>query len=380
MCTQVQHNIYKTMVDVYFKHSQYDDPGLKQTIFEMMDAMGGETIYPGAMVIIKPNLLMTAGPERGIITHPRIVRYVAEYVIDKGCRPVVSDSPPMGSFEKILSQGGYIEALAGLDVVLRPFRESVQVDIGEPFGAIEIAKEVMEAQCVINLAKLKTHAQMLMTLGVKNMFGCIIGLRKPEWHLKAGTDRELFARLLVQIYEAVSPAMTIIDGILALEGQGPGKGGTPREMNLLVGSQNAIAADMAISGVVGLDPQGLLTHQAASQLQRVPRQIHVHGGYHILSDFCFPEIGSMAVGPEFLHGFIRRQVLQKPVSDNQKCKLCGDCWRYCPVKAIDHHIKGVRYNYDTCIRCYCCLEICPYGAISIKVPLLGKILQGTGLI
>ncbi len=363
------------MVDVYFRHTHYDDSDLKQIVFDMMNAMGGDSIPVGAKVIIKPNFLLAAGPDKGVTTHPSILRCVAEFIIDKGCKPVISDSPPIGSFEKILSKGGYVKALSGLDVVFRPFRESAKIDIGEPFGVVDIAKDVLDADVVINLAKLKTHAQMLLTLGVKNIFGCVIGLKKPEWHFRAGTDREMFARLLVQIYQAVSPTMTIIDGVLALEGQGPGKSGTPRELNLLAGSQNAIAADVAISNVLGLEPQDLLTNKAARQLQLIPEDIHVHGEFNILSDFNFPEMGSLAIGPEILHGFMRKYVLQKPVSDNEKCKLCGECWRYCPVKAISHHIKGIRFNYDSCIRCYCCLEICPYGAVTIKEPLLGRLFR-----
>jgi len=363
------------MADVYFKQTRYDDSDLKQLVFEMMNAMGGNAISAGAKVVIKPNFLLAAGPDKGVTTHPSVIRYVSEFVIDKGCKPVISDSPPIGSFERILSKGGYVRALSGLDVVFRPFRESVKIDIGEPFGVVDIAKEAIEADLVINLAKLKTHAQMLLTLGVKNIFGCVIGLKKPEWHFRAGTDREMFARLLVQIYTAVNPSMTIIDGILALEGQGPGKSGTPRELNLLAGSQNAIAADMVISNVLGLDPRDLLTNRAAGQLQLIPENIHVHGEFNILDDFNFPEMGPVSIGPGILNGFMRKHVLQKPVSDNQKCRLCGDCWRYCPVKAIDHHIKGIRFKYNTCIRCYCCMEICPYGAITIKEPLLGKLFR-----
>jgi uncharacterized protein (DUF362 family)/Pyruvate/2-oxoacid:ferredoxin oxidoreductase delta subunit len=367
--------IRETMADVYFRHTHYEDPRLKRVVFDMMTAMGGDTVSAGTRVLIKPNFLMAAAPDRGITTHPTILRHVSEFIIDKGCRPVISDSPPIGSFDRILSKGGYVKALSGLDVVLKPFGESVKMDIGEPFGVIDIAKEVIEADMVINLAKLKTHAQMLLTLGVKNIFGCVIGLKKPEWHFRAGTDRDMFARLLVQIYKAVSPAMTIIDGVLALEGQGPGKSGTPRKLNLLAGSQDAIAADMVISRVLGLEPRELLTHKAAEKLKLVPEDIHVHGDFNILNDFRFPEMGSMRIGPEFLHKFMRKYVLQKPVSDNRKCKLCGDCWRYCPVKAIDRHIKGIRFNYDTCIRCYCCLEICPYGAITAKEPLLGRLFR-----
>jgi len=368
------------MVDVYFQHCHYDDPNLKQTVFEMMDAMGGHSIRSDSRIIIKPNLLLAADPDLAVNTHPMVVRHVTEYVIEKGFRPVISDSPPTGSFEQILSQGGYIKALSGLDVVFRPFRESIKTDIGEPFGVIELAKEVLEADYVINLAKLKTHAHMLLSLGIQNMFGTVVGPRKSEWQLKAGTDRDLLARLFVQINTAVRPAMTIIDGILALEGMGPGLSGTPRELNLLVGSRDALSADMAVCNVVGLELQAMRTHEAARQLNALPENIHIHGQFHILNDFKFPHLGSMHAGPELLNGFMRKHVLQKPVCNNQKCKLCGDCWRYCPVKAIDHHIKGIRYNYNVCIRCYCCLEICPYGAITIKEPLTGKVLERMGAV
>ena len=205
------------MVDVLFKNTSYVAIDLKDTLYEIMDGAGGDRIQPGDRVLIKPNFLMPAGPERAITTHPLVLKAVVEYVLEKGAKTVVSDSPGMGSFEKILRKGGYLEATGGLDVIFRPFRESMGVDIGEPFGVINLAREALQSDFVINLAKLKTHAQMLLTLGVKNMFGCVVGLKKPEWHLKAGTDRAMFARLLVQICRAVAPGITIVDGMTPTE-------------------------------------------------------------------------------------------------------------------------------------------------------------------
>ena len=366
------------MVDVLFRRASYEDSNLNAVIFEILDATGAGEIQKGSKVLIKPNLLLPAAPDQGITTHPAVVRAVTEYVIEKGGHPIISDSPAMGSFRKILIKGGYADALEGLKVTIKAFKESVKVDIGEPFGTIDMAKEVFESEMIINLAKLKTHAKMLLTLGVKNLFGCIIGLRKPEWHLRAGTDREMFARLLVQIYQAIRPEITIVDGVLAMEGQGPGKSGTPRELSLLVGSKDAIAADMAIASVLGLDPATLYTNKMAKEMNLSPQAININGNFNILNDFDFPDIGPLTLGPDFLHRFVRRYVLQKPVVDNKVCKLCGECWRYCPVKAIDHHIKGIKYDYNNCIRCYCCLEICPHGAIRIKEPLIGKIVRSVG--
>lgn len=363
------------MADVLFKHTSYLAADLGDIIHEILDGAGGDRIQPGMRVLIKPNLLLPARPERAVTTHPLVVKAVVEYVLEKGARPAVADSPGMGSFEKILRKGGYLDATGGLDVVFRPFRDAVKVDIGEPFGKISLAREAIQSDLVISLAKLKTHAQMLLTLGVKNMFGCVVGLKKPEWHLKAGTDRAVFARLLVQICRAVAPCITLVDGIAALEGQGPGKSGTPRDLGLIAGSRNAYALDMTLSRVLGLDPAMLPTHRAAQELNLLPESIKLKGRFHVLDDFAFPDLGPLNLGPKMLHGFMRRNILQKPVGNNKACKLCGECWKVCPAKAIAHNIKGIRFNYNACIRCYCCLEICPHGVIRMHEPLLGKLVR-----
>lgn len=215
------------MPPVLVRKAAYESPALRALIFEMLEAAGGEEIHAGSRVLIKPNLLAPATPPQAILTHPRIVRFAAEYVLEKGARPLIADSPAIGSFEKILRMSGIRDALQGLDCECRPFEHSLRVDIGGPFGAIAIAEEALRADVIVNLAKLKTHSQMLLTLAVKNLFGCIIGYRKPEWHLRAGSDPQTFARLLVRICRTLRPSVNLIDGILALEGDGPGRGGCP---------------------------------------------------------------------------------------------------------------------------------------------------------
>ena len=200
-----------------------------------------------------------------MLTHPLIVRAAAEYVLQKGGLPLISDSPAMGTFERVLKESGIREALKGLDVECREFKRSVVVDVGPPFNKIEIAEDAMNADVVLNLPKLKTHTQMLLTLGVKNLFGCVVGLRKPEWHFRTGVDREMFARLLVRIYRAVSPAVTLLDGILAMEGQGPGKGGRPRHLGMLMAGADAVAVDMTVCRMLGLAPDSLLTNRMAAE-------------------------------------------------------------------------------------------------------------------
>ena len=185
---------------------------------------------------------------------------MVEYVLEKGALPQISDSPAMGSFERVLRESGTREALKGLPVVCKPFETSRSVDIGPPFGRIDIAEDALSADVIINLPKLKTHNLTGLTLGVKNLFGCIVGLKKPEWHVRMGTNVEMLCRLFVLIHERLRPAMTLLDGIMALEGQGPGRSGTPRHVGLLMGSTDTYALDEAACHLVGADP-GPVAHQ-----------------------------------------------------------------------------------------------------------------------
>jgi uncharacterized protein (DUF362 family)/Pyruvate/2-oxoacid:ferredoxin oxidoreductase delta subunit len=357
------------MPKIIVTRSLYEYERLKSCIFEMLDKLSGNAVGSGKKIIIKPNFLAPASPASAIITHPFIVKAVAEYVIDKGARPVISDSQAVGSFSRILEKGGYTDALKGMDVEFREFKKSARVNIGGPFGKIEIAEDALEADVLINCPKLKTHCQMLMTLGVKNIFGCVVGLRKPEWHLRAGVDREMFARLLVQIYAAVKPDITILDGILAMQGQGPGRSGKPRELNVLMAGDDAVALDMAVCRMFGLDPHILLTNRIASEMGLAP-DYELEGELPQINDFRLPLMTPLVFGPPALHGMARKHILQRPVVNNNLCRMCGECGKYCPAKAIADEGARIKFDYDKCIRCYCCIEVCPHGALETKESLL----------
>jgi uncharacterized protein (DUF362 family)/ferredoxin-like protein FixX len=354
---------------VLFQKADYHLASLRPAVSGMLDRIGSLCIAGGMQVLIKPNLLVPAKPQQAVTTHPLVLRTVAEYVLAKGGRPLIADSPGMGSFERLLREGGYLEALEGLDVEVRPFRETLKVDIGEPFGRIDIAREALASDVVINLPKLKTHSMMRLTLGVKNLFGCIVGLAKPEWHMRSGVDRRMFARLLVQIARTVNPAATLVDGILGMEGQGPGKSGTPRFLGILAAGRSLPAVDMALCRMVGLQPEELPTHQAAVELGLLPQSVFIEGGVSPVSAFKVPVLSPLTFGPQCFQSLIRKHLVQRPVADADTCRLCGACWRYCPAKAITPSVDVVRFNYDRCIRCYCCVEICPHGALkAVETP------------
>ena len=348
---------------VYFSRCDYDLPALRRALGEMFDRIGVTGLGRGSQVLIKPNFLAPARPERAMTTHPLVVRAAAEYALQRGARVLVADSPGMGSFDRLLREGGYADALKGLDVEAHAFKQTVPVDIGAPFGRIEIAREAVEADVVVNLPKLKTHAQMLLTLGVKNLFGCIVGLKKPEWHMRSGVDRRLFARLLVQIHRAIGPSVTLVDGILGMEGQGPGRSGSPRAFGVLVGSASAPAADAAICRFLGLSPEELPTHRAAEALGLAAADVEIRGDFRPVAGVRLPVLAPLTFGPRPLKRLMRRHLVQRPAADPRLCRMCGECWRLCPAKAITPHDRRIRFDYDRCIRCYCCVEMCPHGAL-----------------
>ncbi len=356
------------MSRVIVRPSKYDD-ALTPLFCDMMTVLGGDRIQRGSRVLIKPNLLSPAFPEQALLTHPTVIRAAVAYVLGRDAEPVVADSPAVGSFEKILRDGGIRAALQGLDVEIRPFRESVKTDVGAPFGRIEMAADALAADFVINLPKLKTHGQMLLTLGVKNMFGCIVGFRKPEWHMRAGVDREMFARLLVQICRRIHPSFTILDGILAMEGEGPGKSGTPRPLGILIGGEDPFAVDEAVCRMIGLDPQRLPTLRAARALGLTGGILEIDGSLPAVGGFKLPVAAPLVYGPGRLQRFIRRHVVQRPVADGSVCTLCGECGKFCPARAISLTGRALHFDYDRCIRCYCCIEICPRGALrAVETP------------
>lgn len=361
---------------VLIRKSSYSYEILKPQIFDLLDRLGGLRMAAGSRVLIKPNLLTNATPQQAILTHPSVVRAAVEYTLEHGARPLLADSPALGSFNKILRQSGIQEALADLDVECRPFQDSVKIDIGEPFGFIDVAREAVESDFIINLPKFKTHGQMLLTLGVKNLFGCIVGFRKPEWHMKTGVNRPLFARLLVQLYQKLQPDFTILDGILALEGEGPGKSGTPIHLGLLLGSDNAPALDRTVCRLLNLEPDVVPVLKAAREAGLLEEQPSIDGPEEPITSFHLPPSStSLLYGPEFLQRIIRLHFLPRPVVEAALCRHCGACWTICPAKAISENSRPLSFNYDRCIRCCCCIEVCPHGALHTVDPLPGRLIR-----
>lgn len=364
--------VKKNSMRVIAKMASYDYNSLREKVFSILDSLRTKS-WKHKKVLVKPNLLLPAPPDQAICTHPILIRLVCEYVLECGAHPVVGDSPATGSFQEILKITKLEETLKGLPVACSPFTVSTWVDCGPPFGLVELARDVLEADVVINLPKLKTHSQMLLTLAVKNLFGCVVGYRKVEWHLKAGVDRDLFALLLLSIAQRIAPEVNLLDGIVALEGEGPGKRGKPRHLGVIIGAGNTIALDLAVSRMLRIPLHNVPVLRVAEKLDLIRGDLHVDGDLPTVKDFVLPPMEPTLWGSGFIKNVLRHLLLDRPQPDPEKCTLCGECMHICPAQAIEMGENRVIITYDKCIRCYCCIEVCPMAAMAKRERLPSRI-------
>lgn len=363
----------------------YDYGRVLKAVRESVNLLGGmgRFVKPGQKVLLKPNFLVSSTPERGVTTHPMVVKAVMEMVREAGGIPFVGDSPSFGTAHGVAARAGIASVAEEMGCPIVDFREAVMVRTPDDFmfRRFEVAREAVESHVVINLPKIKTHGQMLLTLGVKNMFGCVPGTRKAAWHLKAGIDRTYFARMLLELYAVLKPDLTIMDGIIAMEGNGPSAGRT-RPLDMVLAGTDCVSLDSTVTHLLGLPRNRLWTTRAAIESRTgiaEPNSIEVLGASPetlVVSHFKFPEAGDVAWGlPGFMKGLLKNTLLPRPVIDRSKCNECLNCVEVCPPKAMKKGAGGMVINSDKCIRCFCCQEVCPEGAIEIRASILSRILD-----
>jgi len=255
----------------------YQPDSLGSALDHLLQSLGGLATYvkPGDRVLLKPNLLTGSRPGKEAITRPEVVAAVAQRVQAAGGTPFLGDSPAFGSAAGVAKAGGYLPWLEALDVPIVELHGKRYAVANDRFAHLRLSKEAMEADVVINLPKVKSHLQLTVTLGVKNLFGCVPGKMKAWWHMEAGKDRDRFGEMLVETAQAIAPSLTIIDGILGHEGNGP-SGGEPRHLGLLGASTNVFALDRALVEVLGVDPEAVPTIAAAQRLGLQPSLDIVH--------------------------------------------------------------------------------------------------------
>ncbi|AFY39658.1 hypothetical protein Lepto7376_3455 [[Leptolyngbya] sp. PCC 7376] len=234
----------------------YELDQLRQSLETLLEPLGGMAAFvkPGDRVLLKPNMLTGARPTKECTTRKEIVYCVAQMVMDAGGKPFIGDSPAFGSAHGVAKQNGYLELLEELNIPLIEFHGKRYETESDNYKNLRLSKEAMEADVVINLPKVKSHIQLTMTLGVKNLFGCVPGKMKAWWHMEAGKEPETFADMLIETAKAIAPDLTIIDGIIGHEGNGP-SGGEPKDLGVLGASADVFALDRAMVDILGVDPE-----------------------------------------------------------------------------------------------------------------------------
>lgn len=367
--------------------------GAIRALVEQMGGMG-RFVRPGERIVLKANLLRAAPPESAICTHPAVVEAVAKLVKEAGGTPVICDSPGGALHKEAVLRSLYektgmaaVAAAAGAELSMDSSTRTVSLPEGKVLRQAEIITPVAEADGVIDLCKMKTHVLMSMTGAVKNLFGVIPGLSKVGYHA-THPDHATFADVLLDLTGYVKPRLSLMDGILAMEGDGPGSSGTPRQAGLLLAAANPLALDTAAGAIMNLPRQDNPVLLAAERRGLTPcrmEDVELIGGTVEelrMADYKFPAstksnlmdfLGPLARPAERL---CKKALSQTPRIDGAKCVGCGICAKSCPGQAIAMTAPGkkARISQKACIHCYCCHELCPQKAVELHQSWLGRLL------
>lgn len=359
--------------------SSYQAAELAAVVARQLYALGvDQAIKPGMQVVIKPNLVIRSGPEEAIITHPHVVAAVGCFVQKCGGDVLIAESPggkyTPAAMKALFAGCGYTEMAEANGFLLYTACESKQVSLPEAkiCHNIFVVSPFLEADYIIDIAKLKTHGMMGLSGAVKNLFGTVPGLKKPELHCRF-PNKEDFADMLLDLCQFTSPDLCIIDAVDTMEGNGP-TGGSKRFVGAVLASKSPYAADLAAAKLIGLKPVELWTVQQSivRGLLQNPDNLQILGdSIEDLAVTGFLPARSSSVdfvdrAPKLLRPLLKKLATPLPRVRKSLCIGCGKCAESCPQKVID--LKNGKADIRTkgCIHCFCCHEMCPLHVIDIK--------------
>jgi uncharacterized protein (DUF362 family)/Pyruvate/2-oxoacid:ferredoxin oxidoreductase delta subunit len=334
----------------------------------------------GARVLVKPNMLGPYPPDKAVTTHPSLVSAVVDYLLQSGAKPMVGDNPGAqgyGMNERCGEVSGMASSSRGCFVNLSA--APVEINMRSGFtGKVVVSRAVLEADLVISLPKLKTHAQVILTGALKNTFGYLVGADKCRMHSIARSGKA-FGEILVDIFSIRPPDLTIMDAVTAMEGNGPSNG-TARHLGKVIASRDALAVDALAARLMDLDPGRLHYYREARRRWPELGQVkpEVLSGVVPVRDFSLPDSHGRGV-LSYLANWLVFSFLKKSRFKirEELCDECGTCLKGCPAEAITLAGGSSRIDNDRCFACYCCQELCPQGAIEMS-PSLQRLLESGG--
>lgn len=393
----------------------YDQTLVEQAVRDGLRCLGGLTGIVGReeKVLLKPNLLKKADPDQVITTHPSVFAAVGRCLKEYGCEEIrYGDSPAMQSFQDAARASKIEKVAKELGIAPGNFTEHTVLKYpqGKTAKEFTVSKAITEADGIINICKMKTHALERITGAVKNMYGCIYGTHKAAGHAVYPSARH-FASMLCDLHGAVKPRLHIMDGIVAMEGNGPSSG-TPVSMGVLLFSEDPVALDTVFCRLIHLEPSLVPTNFCGQQYgigtmeEEKIRLLTVDrdGGNAAaeersaaefpVRELTMEELVSRWGRPDFkvdrnpaseredwkLLRRVMKPFQQRPQIHPERCVRCGICVESCPVEGKAVSFKNGRdkppvYDYVKCIRCYCCQEMCPKKAIDVKNSWLSRLLR-----
>ena len=345
-------------------------------------------LAPGKTVLLKPNLLCAAAPEKAVTTHPAVVKAVIRAAKRRGVAAsdiIVADSPggphASGLVKAAWKASGIAAACAEEGVGLYTGAASGEAPKAE--GAkrrFTFLEPVLAADVLIDLPKAKTHMMTGLSAATKNLFGCIPGLQKAELHMRF-PDRERFGRMMAEVWQCVRPDLVVMDAVLAMEGDGPA-GGAPRRVGCLIGGEDAWGIDLAVCRMMGLAPDSVPYLAGGMKLGLCPAALderRLCGDTELAQPIPGWKLPSGAVRLDFTNRFprglrwaapaITRFAAPRPRVRRSGCIGCGKCAEICPQKTIRVENGKAQILPARCIRCFCCHEMCPVKAIDVYRPL-----------
>ncbi len=380
----------------------YEFDQVRAALKQVLAPLGGigSFVRPGERIALKPNLLFAGRPEQAITTHPLVVAAVAMEVREAGATPLVVESPGSGIvhvkpvIERVYRKTGLRDAADryGFELSLDMTWETVSLPEGRVIRRLDVLSHILQADGVINVGKLKTHTFMTFTGATKNLFGVVPGLNKPGYHGKL-REPERFAGMLLDVADLVRPRLSIIDGILAMEGMGPGAGGTPRHLGVMLAGADPLAVDVACCRIAGIDTAAVPTLAVARTQGRWSGRaadidtLGVPVSELRVDDFALPSRRSRDLGltrsrflDDAIAPILRQGFTPMPRPKEGRCTLCRACERACPTDAMSMGEKAAQVDDTRCIRCYCCHEVCPSAAIDLEFKGMGRVMHRLGLV